>query len=120
MAAQSSGKVVLLLVIILTMLLPFSACSSQTESPEKDQTEFNQKDKIRQIACGDEFTLILYNTGKVYAIGKNTSGQLGVGDFKDRYVLIEVLLPEAIRRLIKHVQDRRYYICQATGYLLPR
>lgn len=96
MAAKSSGRIILFLVIILTMLLPISACSSQMESPEKGQAEFNQKDKIRQIACGDEFTLILYNTGKVYAIGKNTSGQLGVGDFKDRYVLTEVLLPETI------------------------
>jgi len=91
MPAKNLINVLLTMLIILALLLPLSACSPQTESPEKET--------IKQIACGDEFTLILYDTGKVRAVGKNTSGQLGVGDFEDRYELTEVLLPEAIARI---------------------
>jgi alpha-tubulin suppressor-like RCC1 family protein len=32
---------------------------------------------VRQVTCGDAFTAALTTTGKVYAFGDNTYGQLG-------------------------------------------
>jgi alpha-tubulin suppressor-like RCC1 family protein len=36
--------------------------------------------KIKNIYCGDEFTFILLENGKLYCFGNNKSGQLGLGD----------------------------------------
>ena len=42
------------------------------------QIEFPiQVSKIKQIACGDGFTLFLDSSGLVYSVGKNDKGQLG-------------------------------------------
>ena len=42
------------------------------------QIEFPIKvSKIKQISCGDGFTLFLDNSGLVYSVGKNDKGQLG-------------------------------------------
>ncbi|MDR1604484.1 MAG: hypothetical protein LBS10_06800 [Gracilibacteraceae bacterium] len=51
-------------------------------------------ERIIQIACGEDFTLFLFDSGQIRGIGKNTSGQLGVGDTADRYELTDVLLTE--------------------------
>ena len=42
------------------------------------QIEFPiQVSKIKQISCGDGFTLFLENSGLVYSVGRNDKGQLG-------------------------------------------
>ncbi|CDX02498.1 Alpha-tubulin suppressor and related RCC1 domain-containing protein-like protein [Desulfitobacterium hafniense] len=78
-----------LMVMLILLTLLSGGCADQQV----------QQQKIVQIACGNDFSLFLYDTGKVRAIGKNSSGQLGVGDTEDRYELTEVLLPEAVSEI---------------------
>ena len=40
----------------------------------------NINNDVKQIACGDDFTVILKNDGTVWACGDNSKGQLGLGD----------------------------------------
>ena len=40
---------------------------------------------IRQIAAGGSHSAILSSTGALYLWGKNTFGQLGLNDQKERY-----------------------------------
>ena len=39
---------------------------------------------IKKISCGKNFVIILSDTGLVYSFGKNTKGQLGLQDYKER------------------------------------
>ena len=39
---------------------------------------------IKKIACGKNFAIFLSNTGLIYSFGKNTKGQLGLKDNKER------------------------------------
>ena len=39
---------------------------------------------VMQIACGGNHSIVLTMGGTSYAFGKNTSGQLGIGDRVDR------------------------------------
>ena len=41
---------------------------------------------IRKIACGKNFVIFLSDTGLVYSLGKNSKGQLGLEDYKERTV----------------------------------
>jgi alpha-tubulin suppressor-like RCC1 family protein len=75
---------ILLTTIVLLALLFLSACATEAIEPTG---------AITQIAVGEDCSLFLFSSGKVQAIGRNTSGQLGVGDTADRYALTEVLLP---------------------------
>jgi alpha-tubulin suppressor-like RCC1 family protein len=79
----------ILIVFLVLLSLIFGGCVNQQIEHEK----------IVQIACGNDFSLFLYDSGKVRAIGKNNSGQLGVGDTKNRYELTDVLLPEAVSKI---------------------
>ena len=45
---------------------------------------------IRQIACGDEHTVILKTNGSLYSCGYNTYGQLGLGDTSERTLFTRV------------------------------
>jgi alpha-tubulin suppressor-like RCC1 family protein len=36
-------------------------------------------EKVHEIACGEEHTLVLTRTGEVFAMGSNIRGQLGTG-----------------------------------------
>lgn len=40
-----------------------------------------QGQKIRHVSCGDNFTLLLAESGVVFSEGQNQFGQLGLGDF---------------------------------------
>ncbi|XP_070545224.1 probable E3 ubiquitin-protein ligase HERC4 isoform X2 [Ptychodera flava] len=53
---------------------------------------------IRQIACGGAHSFALTVSGSVYGWGKNSSGQLGLSDQKDRYfpVLLKSLRSQMI------------------------
>ena len=99
-------RIFALIVVLIFLGLLLEGCSN----PQIDKQE-----KIVQIACGNDFTLFLYDTGKVRAIGKNTSGQLGVGDTEDRYELTEVLLPEAVSEI--GVSDDSAYALTRDGVL---
>ena len=39
---------------------------------------------IKKIACGKNFVIFLSDTGLIYSYGKNTKGQLGLEDYKER------------------------------------
>ena len=46
--------------------------------------------KIVSVVAGDNHTLFLTDTGKVWACGKNSDGQLGLGDNVDRNIPTEI------------------------------
>ena len=46
--------------------------------------------KVVQIACGDYFTFILYNDGRLYCSGLNDKGQLGLNDTTNRNTFTQV------------------------------
>ena len=48
------------------------------------QVTTNINNDVKQIACGDQHTVILKNDGSVWACGYNSTGQLGVNDSSDR------------------------------------
>ena len=50
---------------------------------------------FQQVSCGSEHSYALSKDGEVYAWGLNFKGQLGLGDFENRYepTLVESLLP---------------------------
>ena len=54
---------------------------------------------IRKIACGKNFVIFLSDTGLVYSLGKNTKGQLGLQDYKERTVptINELLIKDGER-----------------------
>ena len=41
---------------------------------------------VKEVACGEDFTLFLTVHGEVYSCGKNSHGQLGLGNTKDAIV----------------------------------
>lgn len=79
----------LLIIFLIIISILWGGCTNQQMTQEN----------IIQVACGNDFSLFLYNTGKVLAIGKNTSGQLGVGDTNDRFELTEVRLPNKVKEI---------------------
>ncbi|KTC79377.1 Regulator of chromosome condensation (RCC1) repeat protein [Legionella cherrii] len=57
--------------------------------------------KIKEVHCGQDFTLILLNHGRVLAIGSNLRGQLGLGqDIKQVSELTEIT---AFRERVTHI-----------------
>ena len=55
--------------------------------PEKvpTPTEINFQHSIRQVSCGVFYTLILTKDGRVYGMGNNKYGQLGIGTKNNEY-----------------------------------
>jgi hypothetical protein len=56
---------------------------------------------IRQISCGGNHTVIVTMSGAVYAWGKNSRGQLGLGDTQVRGIgheclVVILMLPSAL------------------------
>ncbi|MCW8410428.1 chromosome condensation regulator RCC1 [Legionella sp. PATHC035] len=57
--------------------------------------------KIKEVHCGQDFTLILLNHGRVLAVGSNLRGQLGLGqDIKQVSELTEVT---ALKERVSHI-----------------
>ena len=56
----------------------------------------SKEDGILGISAGIAHTLVLGSDGRVYALGKNSNGQLGVGDSQDRRVATPVIFDEEI------------------------
>ena len=50
----------------------------------------NINNDVKQVACGNNHTIILKNDGSVWSCGQNTSGQLGLGDNTDRTTFTQV------------------------------
>ena len=44
--------------------------------------EFGTENKAIKVACGDNFTVVLSQTGKIYSFGKGSHGRLGLGTGK--------------------------------------
>ena len=49
-----------------------------------NQVTTNTNNDVKQISCGDTYTLILKNDGSVWSCGYNEFGQLGLGDTTNR------------------------------------
>lgn len=48
--------------------------------------------KFKHIACGRNHTVLIDENGIIYSTGGNGFGQLGLGDFMDRYSLTKIML----------------------------
>ena len=44
---------------------------------------------IKQIICGVHYTFAIYENNKIYCCGKNSNGELGLGDYLNRYEPVE-------------------------------
>ncbi|KAG2392425.1 hypothetical protein C9374_012677 [Naegleria lovaniensis] len=89
---------------------------------------------VRLVSCGSNHTIIVTNNGDLYSTGANVDGQLGLGDFCDRFIFskINVCLEQPIQQL--HCQFNHsaiittrgeLYVCGSnanaeTGLLLPK
>lgn len=62
----------------LTIIILLCGCAITTKSN-------NAEVKIKEIAVGEEFSIFLTESGEVYSVGNNRSGNLGVGDTNPRY-----------------------------------
>ena len=56
--------------------------------------------EIRQIICGSHHTLILKESGELFAFGDNTFGELGLGDYKNRSTPTLLMTDKGIRQII--------------------
>ncbi|QMT60094.1 F-box-like domain-containing protein [Legionella sp. PC997] len=60
----------------------------------------NDELTVKEISCGQDFTLVLLSRGRVLAIGDNSRGQLGLGlEIKQASVLTEIPLNERINHI---------------------
>jgi alpha-tubulin suppressor-like RCC1 family protein len=48
-------------------------------------THIDQFSNIKSIHCGGQFTILVENTNRIWSIGINTEGQLGIGRFFTRF-----------------------------------
>ena len=49
--------------------------------------------QIQEVAASDHHMLLLTSTGELLAVGENSCGELGLGDYEDRFTLTRVKLP---------------------------
>ncbi len=55
-------------------------------------------ERIKQLVCGDNHTMLLCESGELYACGRNGDGQLGLGHRQDRDIFTRVKgLPFGVR-----------------------
>ena len=62
-----------------------------------DRTTFTQvttniNNDVKQVVCGEEFTLILKTNGSLWSCGRNDKGQLGLNDTTTRDVFTQVTI----------------------------
>lgn len=58
----------------------FQLGNSKTTSQQPHVIQALENFKIKSIACGSNFTMVLSSDGKVYGFGQNSNGQLGFRD----------------------------------------
>ena len=65
----------------------------------KININIKKNSKIKKIACGKNFVIFMSDTGLLYSFGKNTKGQLGLEDYKERTkpTLNELLIKDGER-----------------------
>ena len=65
----------------------------------KININIKKNSKIKKIACGKNFIIFISDTGLLYSYGKNTKGQLGLEDYKERTkpTLNELLIKDGER-----------------------
>lgn len=51
-------------------------------------------DKVLELACGDEHTLVLTRQGEIFSMGSNSRGQLGTGGSHTKDQNVPILLQE--------------------------
>lgn len=76
----------------LTIIILLCGCAITTKSN-------NAEVKIKEIAVGEEFSIFLTESGEVYSVGNNRSGNLGVGDTEPRYNPEKIETNEKISRI---------------------
>jgi alpha-tubulin suppressor-like RCC1 family protein len=64
--------------------------------------------RVRSLSAGSNFAMVIVEEGKVYAIGKNDVGQLGLGYRNDRYAC-QKSPTHAKRALQKSLYSRERY-----------
>jgi alpha-tubulin suppressor-like RCC1 family protein len=64
--------------------------------------EFPFTAPVKYVACGAWHTFVQLTTGEVYCWGRNTEGQLGVGDIKDKNVPTQLTFkfPAQVKHLV--------------------
>ncbi|KAL9654163.1 hypothetical protein ABK040_000748 [Willaertia magna] len=55
--------------------------------------------EIKDIQCGSLHIILLDNFGKIYVVGRNNYGQLGIGNYEDRYDFEEVNLSFKVNKI---------------------
>ncbi len=55
-------------------------------------SNLNNGETIQKVVCGSDHTFILTNTNRLFAVGQNYEGQLGLGDYDNRNIFTEVII----------------------------
>jgi RCC1 and BTB domain-containing protein len=63
----------------------FQLGNSKTTSQQPHVIQALENFKIKSIACGSNFTMVLSSDGKVYGFGQNSNGQLGFRDLNNQF-----------------------------------
>ena len=54
---------------------------------------------IKNIKIGDDFIILLTNEGKIYSMGLNNKGQLGLGNYENSLKFNEIKLNEKVKKI---------------------
>lgn len=85
------------LIIIFLCLCTLLACKKkEVNSPEPEE---KPAARVVDIMCGDFHSVLLKEDGTLWATGRNTEGQLGLGDNKDRLVFTQVEISGKIKAI---------------------
>ncbi|KAE9041541.1 hypothetical protein PR003_g2796 [Phytophthora rubi] len=96
------------------------------ETPEENYMDapvhvaaFGSDKRIKQISCGDEFSMVLTTTGEVYSWGRGQLGQLGLGDSRSDPLDTPTKVPDlpAIQKLA--VGINQVFAIEFTDVTLP-
>jgi alpha-tubulin suppressor-like RCC1 family protein len=58
-----------------------------------------QPEKIKQIACRGNHTMLLTYSNEVYVWGANSWGELGLGDYKDRHSTTKLIFFDECKKI---------------------
>eukprot|EP01017_Pseudomicrothorax_dubius_P010486 TRINITY_DN13752_c0_g1_i2.p1 TRINITY_DN13752_c0_g1~~TRINITY_DN13752_c0_g1_i2.p1 ORF type:complete len:418 (-),score=78.49 TRINITY_DN13752_c0_g1_i2:19-1272(-) len=86
-------------------------CSEPTDDENMEEAfcylasvpTFNRVNKAIQVACGENFTLVLTESGQVFSFGRNTHGQLGLGIAGNEAVYAPTLLKALAGRRVRGI-----------------